>query len=66
MHVIFGAGGATANALTRELLNNNHAIRLVSRRPVDTAGKNIVWQKGWPDLALTDRSAVDRSEIYRI
>ncbi|MGZ3750254.1 MAG: NAD-dependent epimerase/dehydratase family protein [Mucilaginibacter sp.] len=45
MHTILGAGGAVANALTRELANNNETIRLVSRKPIQPAGKNITWQK---------------------
>jgi nucleoside-diphosphate-sugar epimerase len=45
MHTILGAGGAVANALTRELLNNNQTIRLVSRKPVAITGKNITWKK---------------------
>jgi nucleoside-diphosphate-sugar epimerase len=45
MHTILGAGGAVANALTRELLNNNETIRLVSRKPIQPAGKNITWKK---------------------
>jgi nucleoside-diphosphate-sugar epimerase len=45
MHTILGAGGAVANALTRELLNNNETIRLVSRKPLNQTGKNITWQK---------------------
>jgi nucleoside-diphosphate-sugar epimerase len=34
-----------ANALTRELTANNETIRLVSRRPIQTQGQNISWQK---------------------
>jgi len=45
MHTILGAGGPVANALTRELLNNNETIRLVSRKPIEPQGKNITWQK---------------------
>ncbi|MDB5142471.1 MAG: hypothetical protein JWQ66_1184 [Mucilaginibacter sp.] len=45
MHTILGAGGAVANALTRELTNNNETIRLVSRKPIQSAGKNITWKK---------------------
>lgn len=45
MHTILGAGGAVANALTRELLNNNQTIRLVSRKPIQQTGKNITWNK---------------------
>jgi nucleoside-diphosphate-sugar epimerase len=45
MHTILGAGGAVANALTRELLNNNETIRLVSRKAIQPAGKNITWKK---------------------
>jgi NAD dependent epimerase/dehydratase family enzyme len=36
MHTILGAGGPVANALTKELINHNETIRLVSRRPVNT------------------------------
>jgi hypothetical protein len=39
MHTILGAGGAVANALTRELSNNNQTIRLVSRKPIQQAIK---------------------------
>ena len=34
MHTILGAGGAVANALTRELSNTNETVRLVSRKPI--------------------------------
>lgn len=44
MHTILGAGGAVANALTRELTNNNETIRLVSRKEIRTSG-NTTWQK---------------------
>ena len=45
MHTILGAGGPVANALTRELSNNNETIRLVSRKPIVNADKNITWRK---------------------
>jgi nucleoside-diphosphate-sugar epimerase len=45
MHTILGAGGAVANALSRELINNNETIRLVSRRPVTTTADNVTWKK---------------------
>lgn len=45
MHTILGAGGAVANALTRELINNNNTVRLVSRKPVEFDSKNVSWQK---------------------
>lgn len=47
MKTILGAGGTTANALTKELLfhNPNEQIRLVSRRPVNTTGANVTWTK---------------------
>jgi len=45
MHTILGAGGAVANALTRELTDHNETIRLVSRKPIETTGKNITWKK---------------------
>jgi nucleoside-diphosphate-sugar epimerase len=54
MHVIFGAGGTTANALTRELLNHGQAVRLVSRRPVNTAGERIPWVKA--DLMIYEEA----------
>ncbi len=36
MHVILGAGGAIANALTKELIAKGEKVRLVSRRPITT------------------------------
>ncbi len=45
MHTILGAGGSVANALTRELLNTNQTIRLVSRKQPAITGKNLSWQK---------------------
>lgn len=47
MYTILGAGGPTANAITQELLKHNPAenIKLVSRRPVQTNGTNVTWQK---------------------
>lgn len=45
MHTILGAGGAVANALTRQLIDNNDTIRLVSRKPVSITGKNVTWKK---------------------
>ncbi|HEY8781626.1 MAG TPA: NAD-dependent epimerase/dehydratase family protein [Mucilaginibacter sp.] len=45
MHTILGAGGAVANALTRELLTNNETIRLISRKPIVNANKNVTWRK---------------------
>jgi nucleoside-diphosphate-sugar epimerase len=47
MHTILGAGGTTANALTKELLFHNpgETIRLVSRKPVKSEGLNVSWKK---------------------
>lgn len=45
MYTILGAGGAVANALTRELTNSNETIRLVSRKPIQSVSKNITWHK---------------------
>ena len=45
MHTILGAGGPVANALTRELENNNQTIRLISRKPVNSAKNTTTWQK---------------------
>ena len=45
MHTILGAGGAVANALTRELENTNETIRLVSRKPISNTNKNVSWKK---------------------
>ena len=63
MHTILGAGGAVANALTRELMNTNETIRLVSRKPAKITGKNITWQKA--DLLNYDEvlSAVQGSTV---
>ncbi len=63
MHTILGAGGSVANALTRELLNNNETIRLVSRKPVNITGKNLDWKKG--DLLNYNelRQAVEGSSV---
>lgn len=45
MHTILGAGGPVANALTRQLINANQTVRLVSRKPVNITDKNTTWQK---------------------
>jgi len=45
MHTILGAGGPVANALKQELINHNETVKLVSRKPIKTEGKNISWQK---------------------
>ncbi|MBV8389796.1 MAG: NAD-dependent epimerase/dehydratase family protein [Mucilaginibacter sp.] len=45
MHTILGAGGPVANALARELANNNQTIRLVSRKPIQPSTPNTTWQK---------------------
>lgn len=45
MHTILGAGGPSANALTRELLKHNEEVRLVSRRPVKTSDARVTWRK---------------------
>jgi nucleoside-diphosphate-sugar epimerase len=45
MHTILGAGGAVANALTRELSDRNETICLVSRKPITSQAKNVSWQK---------------------
>ncbi|MGV3503465.1 MAG: NAD-dependent epimerase/dehydratase family protein [Adhaeribacter sp.] len=42
MHTILGAGGPISNALAKELLQKGEAVRLVSRRPVQTTG-NASW-----------------------
>jgi len=45
MHTILGAGGPVANALTKQLINSNETIRLVSRRPVEFKNQNVSWRK---------------------
>jgi len=45
MHTILGAGGPVANALTRELENNNETVRLVSRKPIVPTSKTTTWKK---------------------
>ncbi|MGI4805412.1 MAG: NAD-dependent epimerase/dehydratase family protein [Janthinobacterium lividum] len=44
MHIILGAGGPVANALTKELAKANEKVRLVSRKPIPTSG-NTTWQR---------------------
>jgi nucleoside-diphosphate-sugar epimerase len=45
MHVVLGAGGPIANALTAQLINANQNVRLVSRRPVVNHSIHVNWQK---------------------
>jgi nucleoside-diphosphate-sugar epimerase len=45
MHTILGAGGPTANALTKTLMDNNEVVRLVSRRPSKIKAANVSWRK---------------------
>ncbi|MBD1393126.1 NAD-dependent epimerase/dehydratase family protein [Mucilaginibacter glaciei] len=45
MHTILGAGGPVANALSRELINHNETVRLVSRKPVTITADNVSWKK---------------------
>lgn len=45
MYTILGAGGPTANAITKELLYHNETVRLVSRRQIKSSSKNVTWQK---------------------
>lgn len=45
MHTILGAGGPVANALTRQLIDHNQTVKLVSRRPSKFSGSNVSWQK---------------------
>jgi len=45
MHIILGAGGPVANALTSQLIKANLPTCLVSRRPVNTTSSNVQWQK---------------------
>lgn len=54
MHIILGAGGPVANALTKELSAANEKIRLVSRKPIATSG-NTSWQQA--DL-------LNKSEVF--
>lgn len=45
MNTILGAGGPSANALTRELLAHGEYIRLVSRRPSKFTDEKIEWKQ---------------------
>ena len=45
MHTILGAGGPTANALTKELIVNNETVRLVSRKHISTTNSKVSWVK---------------------
>jgi nucleoside-diphosphate-sugar epimerase len=52
MHVIIGAGGSVANALTQQLIEAGESVKLVSRKPV-TAFPSATWQYG--DLLNKDQ-----------
>lgn len=62
MHIILGAGGPVANALTKELAKAYQPVRLVSRKPITTSG-NATWQKA--DLLNQDEvfSAVKEASV---
>ncbi|MVN92352.1 NAD-dependent epimerase/dehydratase family protein [Mucilaginibacter aquatilis] len=45
MHIILGAGGPVANALTARLIKANNPVKLVSRRPVNFNNPLVTWQK---------------------
>ncbi|MEO5564782.1 MAG: NAD-dependent epimerase/dehydratase family protein, partial [Chitinophagaceae bacterium] len=53
MHTILGAGGPVSNALTKELLNNNEKVRLVSRKMVKGFEK-----AEWKQADLKDKNQV--------
>jgi len=63
MHTILGAGGAVANALTRELANSSEKIRLVSRKQIANMPANATWQQA--DLLKYDEvlAAVKGSKV---
>jgi len=46
IHTILGAGGTTANELTKVLLQNGQKIRLVSKHRIATKTKDISWKRG--------------------
>ncbi len=62
MHVILGAGGPVANALTKELVKANEKVRLVSRKQIATS-ENVTWQRA--DLLNQDEvfSAVKEASV---
>lgn len=64
MHTILGAGGPVANALTRQLIERNENIRLVSRRPAAITGSNISWQKADLLNFAEVLDAVKGSEVF--
>ena len=45
MHVILGAGGSIATALTLHLVKAGESVRLVSRRPVEHPSPLVIWQR---------------------
>jgi nucleoside-diphosphate-sugar epimerase len=55
MHIILGAGGPVSNAVTKELLEKGHAVRLVSRRPV----------KEFPSAEWVKTDLKNKEEILR-
>jgi nucleoside-diphosphate-sugar epimerase len=64
MHTILGAGGPVSNALARELSQNNAAIRLVSRRPIQTAGKTTWMGADLKDYRQLLQAVQGSSVIY--
>lgn len=62
MHIILGAGGPVANALTKELTAANEKVRLVSRKSIPTSGSSS-WQQA--DLLNKDEvfSAVKEASV---
>ena len=64
IHTILGAGGPVSNALTRELESANATVKLVSRKPVSTAG-DITWAKAdLTNYAETLQAAKGSDIIY--
>ncbi|WP_311952642.1 NAD-dependent epimerase/dehydratase family protein [Mucilaginibacter terrae] len=45
MHIILGAGGPVANALTKQFIQANLPVKLVSRSEVNFNNPNVTWQK---------------------
>ena len=65
MHVILGAGGPIANALTNLLIADEKPVRLVSRQPVSNPSELVTWQHAdLLNLAEVQAATRDATIIY--
>ena len=64
MHTILGAGGPVANSLTKALSTAGETVRIVSRKPIQTAG-SVTWiGADLKDIAQLKKAAHGSTVIY--